>query len=46
MIRLRDEVREKKVLERDRVQQIIASFHDRFPNYARPPEEPKPGKKG
>src|SRR5262245_23727297 len=29
LIRLRDEVREKKVLERDRVQQIIAEFKDR-----------------
>jgi len=33
---VRDEVREKKVLERDRVQQIMAAFHDRFPKYARP----------
>jgi cell division protease FtsH len=29
LVRLRDEVREKKVLERDRVQQIIAEFKDR-----------------
>ncbi len=36
LIRLRDEVIEKKVLERDRVQQVIAAFHARFPDYARP----------
>src|SRR5262249_30696235 len=29
LIRLRDEVREKKVIERDRVKQIVAEFKDR-----------------
>ena len=29
LLRLRDEVRAKKVLERDRVQQIVAEFKDR-----------------
>jgi cell division protease FtsH len=44
LIRLRDEVIEKKVLERDRVQQVIAAFHARYPDYARPAAEPAKNK--
>src|SRR5205823_5623142 len=41
LLALRDEVREKKVLERDRVQQIVASFHKRYPVFSRPVAERK-----
>jgi cell division protease FtsH len=36
LLRLRDEVREKKILERDRVREIMAEFHTRYPQFARP----------
>jgi cell division protease FtsH len=36
LIRLRDEVREKKVLERERVREVVAAFHAKYPSYARP----------
>jgi cell division protease FtsH len=48
LLRVRDELLEKKTIESDRVQEIIADFHKRYPDAAppRPSPEAVPGKEG